>query len=334
MEGVAWIMGRGNSKTDLILRQRKLAAAAWRSLPGNVPQGSRRRIPGVDSAAPGPERDLECKRNPSSRSSYSRVRGPSRVPAAAMTRVKTVRRRLARANGLLKIRTRKQNKFGVEAEKLVLTLEGKHGAWSLIMPGAPRRKLVMAKSVTRKQKRSKYSVRLGAAANVIEAYLELPECVREVFRRFLAFYCEGGMYSHLPSTDDGGDSPQQGWTEEHSRLDLYERWIDWARGIQESSLTYYERREAVRMMLEVLRQLKDPCCFTAPELRSVAKKTINWTRWDTSDSSELRSFGFRTEADLKAGKAKLRAKIRKARRRIVDEKRARALKGSKRRRRS
>ena len=61
--------------------------------------------------------------------------GPYRVPAAAMTRVKTVRRPLARANCLLKILTRKQNKFGVEAEKLVLTFKGKHGAWSLIMPG-------------------------------------------------------------------------------------------------------------------------------------------------------------------------------------------------------
>jgi hypothetical protein len=82
-----------------------------------------------------------------------------------------------------------------------LTLEGKHGAWSLIMPGAPRRKLIMAKSVTRKQKRSKYSVRLGAAMNVIEAYAEVPECVREVFRRFLAFYCEDVFVSSFLRRD-------------------------------------------------------------------------------------------------------------------------------------
>ena len=65
----------------------------------------------------------------------------------------------------------------------------------------------MAKSVTRKQKRSKYSVRLGAAADVIEAYAELPECEREVFRRFLTFYCED--VSYLLSSDGTGDSAGQ-----------------------------------------------------------------------------------------------------------------------------
>ena len=112
----------------------------------------------------------------------------------------------------------------------------------------------MAKSVTRKQKRSKYSVRLGAAANVIEAYAELPERVREVFRRFLAFYCED--VSYLLSSDGTEDSAGQHTTEEHSRLHLYDRWIDWAQEIQQSSLTGYERREAVRVMFEFLSKLE------------------------------------------------------------------------------
>jgi hypothetical protein len=51
-----------------------------------------------------------------------------------MTRVKTVR--LPSENTYTEA-----NKFGVEAEKLVLTLEGKYGAWSLIMPGAPKEEI-------------------------------------------------------------------------------------------------------------------------------------------------------------------------------------------------
>jgi hypothetical protein len=111
----------------------------------------------------------------------------------------------------------------------------------------------MAKSVTRKQKRSNYSVRPGAAVNVVVAYLELPESVREVFMSFLAFYL---------ISSDTGDSAGQYTTEEQSSQNLYELWIDWTQEIQWSSLTGYERREAVRVMFEVLSKKDDRGCFS------------------------------------------------------------------------
>jgi len=170
-----------------------------------------------------------------------------------------------------------------------------------------------------KRKRSRYSERLGAAASLIAAYGEFPECVREHFRRFLALYCEDGVHSSLPCSDDSGDAAGRYTTEEQSRVHLYERWIEWAQEIQGSSLTGYERREAVRVMLEALSRQKGGGWFMGPELRAVAKRTIGWTRWDTGDTSELRSVGCRTEADLEAWKAEFRARLRK-RRRIVNEK--------------
>ncbi len=188
----------------------------------------------------------------------------------------------------------------------------------------------MRKSETgSKQKPSKYSVRLGAAANLITAYSECPECVREDFKRLMASCGEDGMRSYLPFSDDSGDSTGQHTTEEHSRRHLYERWIEWAQEIQGASLTGYERREAVRVMLEALSRQKDEWWFMGQEARAAAKKTLGWTRWDTSDTSELRSVGFRTEADLEAWKTMFRAKLREARRRLVEEKRARGLKEAK-----
>jgi hypothetical protein len=177
-----------------------------------------------------------------------------------------------------------------------------------------------------KQKRSKYSVRLGAAAHLIAAYSESPDCVQEDFKRFMASYCDDGMHSYLPCSEDSGDSAGQYTTEEHSRRHLYERLIEWAQEIEGSSLTGYERRYAVTVMLKTLSRQKGRCWFTNGELRAAAKKTLGWTCWDTSDTSALRSLGFRTEADLKAYKEKLRARLR-ARVRILNKERARRLKG-------
>ena len=112
----------------------------------------------------------------------------------------------------------------------------------------------MAKSVTRKQKRSNYSVRPGAGVKVIVAFGEIPESVREVFMSFLAYY--------LISSDATLDSAGEDTTEEHSSQNLYELWIDWTQEIQWSSLTGYERREAVKVMFEVLRKKDERSCFS------------------------------------------------------------------------
>jgi len=101
---------------------------------------------------------------------------------------------------------------------------------------------------------------------------------------------------------------------------LYERWIEWAQEIQGSSLTGYERREAVRVMLETLKRQKGSSISL--ELRAAAKRTLGWTRWDTSDTSELRSVGCRTEADLEAWKVELRASLRKSRSIVYEKGRA------------
>jgi hypothetical protein len=45
-------------------------------------------------------------------------------------------------------------------------------------------------------------------------------------------------------------------------LYVYEAWFDWAQEIQRSSLTGYERREAVRVMFEVLSKKDERGCFS------------------------------------------------------------------------
>jgi len=116
-------------------------------------------------------------------SSVVALGGPYRVPAAAMPRVKTVRRRLA-----LRTASRKMSKMSTcEANKSVRNswlkakseyslFGGKYGASSQSCPDSPTRRVIMRKSGTgSKQKRSKYSVQLSAATNLITAYVRSPK---------------------------------------------------------------------------------------------------------------------------------------------------------------
>jgi hypothetical protein len=154
-------------------------------------------------------------------------------------------------------------------------------------------------------------VRLGVAAKLIAAYVELTEDFKEEFERFLAFqvYGENGMQSYLPASDDGVDSAGQFLADEHSTVGLHEPWAEWAQGIRRASLNDFERREAVRTMLGALIRQKDRFRFSGLELRNAAKGTLGWTRWDAKHSSGLRSKGFRTKSEVEAWTVKLVVKL-------------------------
>jgi hypothetical protein len=153
-----------------------------------------------------------------------------------------------------------------------------------------------------KQKRSKYSVRLGVATNLIAAYVELPEDFREIFERSLALqaYSQDGMHSYLPSSTDSGDSVRPCVTDDRPSFSVYEAWFDWAQEIKGSSLNPFEQRDAVRAMLGALLRRKDRRRLGALELREAAKKTLGWTRWDARQSAALRRCGFSTISELRA----------------------------------
>ena len=85
----------------------------------------------------------------------------------------------------------------------------------------------MNKSASSSRKKSKHSLRLGVAANLIAAYLELPEDLRESFEKVLALQVYGmdGIHLYLRS-HDGWDSTLRSAMSKHRVL--AEPWFDWA----------------------------------------------------------------------------------------------------------
>jgi hypothetical protein len=177
------------------------------------------------------------------------------------------------------------------------------------MPGQPStRSVIMSKlKIGCKQKRSKYSVRIGVAANLIAAYVELPENSREYFEQFLAsqVYGEEGMHSYRAFPEDPWESQVPSSTYEYPLFFLEEPWSNWAQEIRESSLTDFERREAVRAMLGALILQKDRMHLTGLELREAARRTLGWTKWDAKNLAWLRYFGFNSISEQHASYQKL-----------------------------
>jgi hypothetical protein len=151
-----------------------------------------------------------------------------------------------------------------------------------------------------KQKRSKYSVRISVAANLIAEYVELPECLQERFEGFLAsqVYGEQGMYSYRAFPEDPLESQAPPSTHEHPPL--VEAWSSWAQNLRESCLNDFERREAVRGMLGAVIQKKDRKRLTGPELREAARTTLGWTKWDARQLRWIRRFGHNSIAEHRA----------------------------------
>jgi hypothetical protein len=145
-------------------------------------------------------------------------------------------------------------------------------------------------TIRSKQKRSKYSVRLGVAASLIAAYIELPECLREYFEQFLAsqVYGEQGMHSYRAFPEDPWESQVPPPTYGYPLTFLVEPWSDWAQKLRESCLNDLERREAVRAMLGALILQKDRKRLTGLELREAARTTLGWTKWHARHPRWLR----------------------------------------------
>lgn len=163
------------------------------------------------------------------------------------------------------------------------------------------------------RKRKNYAARHGAAAKLIADYVKLPEDSKDFFETFLALhvYGEDGMHPYHAFPDDPTGAGTLHSAYEESRFSLLESWFDWVREIREASLTYFERREAVRAMLGTLIQQKDRGRLSGPELDEAAKRTLGWTRWDAKRYAWLRSQGFNSDSEIYAWIEKL-----------VDEKRA------------
>jgi len=162
------------------------------------------------------------------------------------------------------------------------------------------------------KKRSKYSVRLGVAANLIAAYVELDEDMKVFFERFLSSHLynqdwmemRSYLSSSLLSLTDSGDSIRPCSTDERPRMYVFETWFDWAQVIKGTALSYFERCEAVRAMLGALIRQKDRRRLGDLELREAAKGTLGWTRWDAKHLAELRRNGFSTTAEFEAWQEK------------------------------
>jgi hypothetical protein len=172
-------------------------------------------------------------------------------------------------------------------------------AWSLIMPPQSSRSLIVNRFKTgSKQKRSKYSVRLDVAANLIAAYVECDS--QERFEGFLAsqVYGEQGMYSYRAFPEDPLELQAPPSTHEHPLL--VEAWSNWAQNLRESCLNDFERREAVRGMLGAVIQKKDRKRLTGLELREAAKTTLGWTKWDAKHLRWYRQLGHNSIAEHSA----------------------------------
>jgi hypothetical protein len=146
----------------------------------------------------------------------------------------------------------------------------------------------MNKSASSSRKKSKHSLRLGVAENLIAAYLELPEDLRESFEKVLALQVYGmdGIHLYLRS-HDSWDSTLRSAMSKHRVLDLLaESWFDWAQTIKSADLNNFERRAAVRAMLGLLIQQKDRRCLSDRELRKAAKGTLGWKHWDEMRSGD------------------------------------------------
>lgn len=172
----------------------------------------------------------------------------------------------------------------------------------------------MNKSVVNSKKKGpKYSVRLCAAANLIAAYLNQFEDVKETFEKVLALQVYGtdGMHLYLDSSHDSWDSAVRSAMSEHWVLDLlHDPWSHWAQTIKEAALNDFERREAVRAMLGVLIQQKDRNRLNDLELRKAAEGTLGWTHWDAMRSEDLGSLGFGSKAELEEWIVKVADELR------------------------
>jgi hypothetical protein len=135
--------------------------------------------------------------------------------------------------------------------------------------------------IRKRSRRQKHTVRLNVAAELIAAYAELSEDCKEMFESFLALqvYGEEGMHPYLAPGDPWGTEVPSS-TPEDPRFILHEPWSNWAQQIRESSLTIFERREAVRAMLGAPIRHKDDMRLTGLDLREAAKTTLGWTQWD------------------------------------------------------
>jgi hypothetical protein len=166
------------------------------------------------------------------------------------------------------------------------------------------------------RKRKKYAVRHGAAAKLIAAYVKLSDDSKDFFESFLALqvYGEDGMHPYHDFLDDPPGSVTLHSAYEEPMFSFLEPWPDWAREIREASLTYFERREAVRAMLGVLILHKDRSRLSGPELDEAAKRTLGWTRWDAKHYAWLRSQGFNSESEMSAWIEKMVAEKQAAQR--------------------
>jgi hypothetical protein len=136
-----------------------------------------------------------------------------------------------------------------------------------------------------------YAERLDVAAKLIAAYVTLKENDKETAERFLALqvYGEAGMHPYWDFPEVTSESAVPSPTYEYPNFILYEPWSNWAQDIRESSLTDFERREAVRAMLGALIRQKDMGCLPDLDLVEAARTTLGWTEWDARNLAALRS---------------------------------------------